>query len=40
LLYWKIGNMINKAVLQEKRAEYGKRIVLALATQLIPSCNQ
>jgi len=34
MLYWKIGSMINTAVLQEKRAEYGKRIVSALATQL------
>ena len=34
MLYWEIGNMINTAILQEKRAEYGKRIVSALATQL------
>jgi len=34
MLYWQIGNIINTAVLQEKRAEYGKRIVSALATQL------
>jgi len=34
MLYWKIGNMINTAILQEKRAEYGKQIVSALATQL------
>jgi predicted nuclease of restriction endonuclease-like (RecB) superfamily len=34
MLYWKIGNMINTAILQEKRAEYGKRIVSTLATQL------
>jgi predicted nuclease of restriction endonuclease-like (RecB) superfamily len=34
MLYWKIGNMINTAVLQEKRADYGKRIVSTLATQL------
>jgi len=34
MLYWKIGNIINSAVLQEKRAEYGKRIVSTLATQL------
>ena len=33
MLYWKIGNIINTAVLQEKRAEYGKRIVSPLATQ-------
>ena len=34
MLYWEIGNTINTAILQEKRAEYGKRIVSALATQL------
>ena len=34
MLYWKIGNIINTAVLQEKRAEYGKQIVSPLATQL------
>ncbi|MDR3175260.1 MAG: DUF1016 N-terminal domain-containing protein [Desulfovibrio sp.] len=34
LLYWKAGRMINTVVLQEKRAEYGKRIVSALAAQL------
>ena len=34
MLFWKIGNIINTAVLQEKRAEYDKQIVSALATQL------
>ena len=34
MLFWKIGNIINTAVLQEKRAEYGKQIVSTLATQL------
>lgn len=34
MLYWKIGRIINTAILQEKRAEYGKRIVSSLATQL------
>ena len=33
-LYWQIGTMINTSILQEKRAEYGKQIVSALATQL------
>jgi hypothetical protein len=33
-LYWKIGSIINTAILQDKRADYGKRIVSALATQL------
>ncbi len=34
LLYWNVGRRINTVTLQEKRAEYGKRIVSALATQL------
>lgn len=34
LLYWRIGRRINAEVLQEKRAEYGKRVVATLAGQL------
>lgn len=34
VLYWTIGNRIRKEILQEKRAEYGKQIVSALARQL------
>ncbi len=34
LLYWEIGNRIRREILQEKRAEYGKQIVAALARQL------
>lgn len=34
LLYWKVGERIRREVLQEKRADYGDRIVSALATQL------
>jgi len=34
LLYWEIGNRIRRDVLQEKRADYGERIVSALGTQL------
>ena len=33
-LYWEIGNRINQDLLKEKRAEYGKQIVLQLAQQL------
>jgi DUF1016 N-terminal domain len=33
-LYWNIGKRINKEVLQEKRAEYGKQIVQSLSIQL------
>ena len=34
MLYWQIGRRINTEILQEKRAEYGKRIVATLARQL------
>jgi predicted nuclease of restriction endonuclease-like (RecB) superfamily len=34
LLYWQIGRRIRQDILQEKRAEYGRRIVSALGTQL------
>ena len=34
LLYWHIGKRINKEVLGNQRAEYGKKIVLTVSTQL------
>ncbi len=34
LLYWRIGRRINSEVLQNKRAKYGKQIVVSLARQL------
>jgi predicted nuclease of restriction endonuclease-like (RecB) superfamily len=34
LLFWKIGQRINNDILENKRADYGKKIVSALATQL------
>ncbi len=34
LLFWHIGNRINKEILKNKRADYGKRIVQTLAKQL------
>jgi predicted nuclease of restriction endonuclease-like (RecB) superfamily len=34
MLYWEIGRRINTEILREKRADYGKQIVSALATQL------
>jgi predicted nuclease of restriction endonuclease-like (RecB) superfamily len=34
LLFWHIGNRINRAILQNKRADYGKQIVSTLSTQL------
>lgn len=33
-MYWHIGNRINSDVLGNERAEYGKQIVLQVATQL------
>lgn len=35
-LYWQIGKRIRKDVLQEKRAEYGQKIVAAIALALGP----
>lgn len=34
LMYWHIGERINRDVLHDKRAEYGKAIVSTLSTQL------
>ncbi len=34
MLFWHIGNRINKEILQNKRADYGKQIVSTLSTQL------
>jgi len=34
LLFWHIGNRINKEILNNKRAHYGKQIVVSLAQQL------
>jgi predicted nuclease of restriction endonuclease-like (RecB) superfamily len=34
LLYWQVGDRIQREVLQEKRAEYGAEIVRALSTKL------
>ena len=36
LLYWQIGQRIRKDVLQEKRAEYGEKILPTLLAQLAP----
>ena len=37
LLYWRIGRRIKEEVLHDKRAEYGKEIVVSLARQLTSS---
>lgn len=34
LLYWKVGKRINAEILKNKRAEYGKQIVVSLTKQL------
>ena len=34
LMFWEIGRYINSAILGMERAEYGKRIVKTLSTQL------
>lgn len=34
LLFWQVGKRINSEILQNKRADYGKRIVSQLATKL------
>ena len=35
LVYWQVGKRINENVLNNQRAEYGKEIVLPVATQLV-----
>lgn len=34
MLYWNVGNRINKEILGEQRADYGKRIVIELSDSL------
>ena len=34
LMYWEIGRYINSVVLEGERAEYGKKILTTLSTQL------
>ncbi len=34
MLFWKIGNRVNQYILESKRAEYGKQIVVTLSRQL------
>ena len=34
MMYWHIGERINREVLDNQRAEYGKQIVSAVSTQL------
>lgn len=33
-LYWNVGNLVRKNILQNKRAEYGEQIVISLSQQL------
>ena len=39
-LYWHVGRRIRRDILKEKRAEYGKKIVSALGTQLSTEFGQ
>jgi hypothetical protein len=34
LMFWRIGRLVNGAILQNERAEYGKQIVVTLTRQL------
>ncbi len=34
MLFWQIGNRINKEILQHKRADYGKQVVPTVSAQL------
>ena len=34
LLFWRVGKRINDFILENKRAEYGKQIVVTLSRQL------
>ena len=34
VLYWNVGNRINKEILDNKRAEYGKEVVISLSRKL------
>lgn len=34
MLYWNIGNLINKEVLDNKRAEYGEQVIVQMADEL------
>jgi len=36
-LFWRIGQQVNSEILNHQRAEYGQKIVSALATQLVAS---
>jgi hypothetical protein len=34
ILFWQVGNSINKYILQDERADYGKQIVVTVSRQL------
>jgi len=40
MLYWNIGDCINRNILQNKRAEYGKEVIASLAKQLTEQYGQ
>jgi hypothetical protein len=40
LLYWQVGERINREVLKDERADYGEQIVSTLSTQLVQAYGQ
>ncbi len=40
LMYWEIGHYISSVVLGEERAEYGRKIVTTLSSQLVKKYGQ
>jgi len=35
MLFWQIGKVVNQKILENKRAEYGKQIIVTLSRQLV-----
>jgi predicted nuclease of restriction endonuclease-like (RecB) superfamily len=40
VLYWNIGHRINRDILKEKRADYGKEILSTLSAKLVPEYGE
>jgi len=39
-LFWRIGQRVNSEILHHQRAEYGQKIVMTLATQLVAASSR
>ncbi len=39
IVFWQVGNMLNSSILNNKRAEYGKQIVVTASRELLPNRN-